>query len=411
MDRQFSRFVRVVTLTVVVGVVMSVLAVLIVDPYGIYRWISVSGFNQVKLRPTRYQEEIKLAGAQRVNANALILGNSRADIGFDPEHSALKLRGMSGYNLAVPGASLEVSARQVDYLISRGQPLSYLLVGLDFLDFPVSPNDKNYSNKLNELASPVEKWGWRIDTLFSFASVFDAFETVKIQNNPYAEVMTDRGLNPLSEYILLAKQEGFYSFFRQRAEENATIYLHKPHSLLYFGSRPSKSSLALRRVLRLAAEHNINVDLVIYPYHAQILLMFENTGLWPLFLQWKKMLVDEVEMASQQYPGLHVNLWDFSGYAGPRCELIPNNGDKVSITRWYWEAGHFKRELGDLVVSRVLNQWSSTELDAKEFGLVLDSNSISKEPMRLAAEREVCRRQNPTLFNETEQIVQKMKSR
>lgn len=409
MERQFSRFLRVVTLTVFGGFVLSTMLVIVVDPYGLYRVVSAAGFNEVKPRPNRYQEEIKLVGAQFVHANALILGNSRADIGFDPQHPAMLAKGLSAYNLAIPGTSIQTSVRQIEYLVSKKQPPKYLLVGLEFLDFPVDPEMKGDFTRENIASSPLEKWSWRIDTLFSLASVMDALTTIKIQRDTYAEVMTDRGLNPLLEYDLLARQEGYYSLFRQRAEENAKAYLSKPHGLFYAGAEPSRQILALRDMLRLAAEHRTDVDLVIYPYHAQILLIIEKTGLWPLFSDWKKLLVSEVAAARKQYPGLNVNLWDFSGYSGPRCEVIPKKGDKVSKTRWYWEAGHFKSELGGLVIARVLDQWSSSGNDADEgFGIKLDSNALLMEPARLLVEREVCRRFYPALFDEVDQMMQKM---
>jgi hypothetical protein len=53
-------------------------------------------------------------------------------------------------------------------------------------------------------------------------------------------------------------------------------------------------------------------------------------------------------------------LWDFSGYNDFSTEAVPAPGDKKSATRWYWESGHFKSSLGDLILARIYDEEASS---------------------------------------------------
>ena len=86
---------------------------------------------------------------------------------------------------------------------------------------------------------------------------------------------------------------------------------------------------------------------MIYPYHAQLLLLFQETGLWLAFEDWKRLLVRTIdeERAAGRLRG-EVTLWDFSGISEPTTETIPMPKDRTTELRWYWEGGHFKAALG-----------------------------------------------------------------
>jgi len=85
--------------------------------------------------PDRFQEEIKLRLALRSNATLYILGNSRAEIGFNPESKALSQKNFTAFNLALAGSSLESSRRELEYLLQKGKTPTRIIVGLEYLDF------------------------------------------------------------------------------------------------------------------------------------------------------------------------------------------------------------------------------------------------------------------------------------
>ena len=65
-------------------------------------------------------------------------------------------------------------------------------------------------------------------------------------------------------------------------------------------------------------------------------------------------------------------VWDFSGAYGPSLEPVPK--DANAKMRWYWEPVHYKRELGDLMLNRILRDIRSPEWPG--FGVNLEAGNI-----------------------------------
>jgi hypothetical protein len=108
--------------------------------------------------------------------------------------------------------------------------------------------------------------------------------------------------------------------------------------------------------------------------------MFDKAGLWGRFEAWKRDLVKLVYGSS--YPGkVAVKLWDFSGYDRYSTELAPEKGDRHTVVDWFWEPGHFKRALGNLMLRRVLDD------EPSEFGAELTPATIDERLQNIRRER------------------------
>ncbi|SFO29944.1 hypothetical protein [Nitrosospira briensis] len=405
-----SRFMRWFTISTLTGIALVVALVVIVDPYDQYRVVARPGFNLIKPGLTRHQSEIKLTQAVEMRADALILGHSRAEVGFDPEAPVFVRQGLSAYNLAIPGAGISNARGQVEYLHQIGIKPKVVVLGVEFLDFMEAPQNAastiSHQRPAND-RHPVTHWFWRFDSLFSLGSVKDTIRTLLIQYDNEAAIMTSRGFNPLNEYGPIMRREGYYPLFRQRAQENTKTYLKKAK-----GSLSSADFDHLRAILDIAAESGSDVKLIIYPYHAQILALFEETRLWSSFWKWKDLLVREVSAAKQRHPGTRIALFDFSGYGNYNCEKIPAKGDRTTGTRWYWEAGHFKKELGDIVLESVFSNSADTfqminvEQDKPDtFGFQLNESNTILNLRRIYQERSRCMKSYPALFGEAIELV------
>ena len=389
-----ARYLRWLAGTVLCACTLVALLVLLVDPYGLYgHWFQRAGFNVVKPGLMRYPDEIKLARAPAYAPRVLILGNSRAEIGFDPDGPALA--GAMAYNLAISGSGIEVAHNQLVYLLGTGQRPTLIVQGLDFLDFIDAPG-RTTRYAAPPVVHPVQRTFWRFDSLFSLTSLQDALHTVAIQRAPDAQTSTGRGFNPLFEYRAMARGEGYYALFQQRAQENARVYLKKAA-----GRRSAADFQHLEAMLELAARTGIEVRLLVYPYHGQILALYEAAGLWPAFARWKRDLVASVDRVRQRYPRAQIQLFDFSGYGPAACERIPARGDLASVTRWYWEAGHFKAALGERVLARMLQPQTGTG----EFGFVLEADTLAENARRIARERIDCQHAYPALFTDSAALV------
>jgi hypothetical protein len=369
--------------------------VVVVDPYRLYGLPERPGFNSVKLQPARYQNQIKLAAASAAQAQLLIVGNSRAEIGLDPADPALAAASLRAYNLALAGTRIQVANAQLAELERRGQRPRHLIVGAEFLDFPLDP----------ALPQPIDqphpetmaaRLAWQFDALFSIDSVTDALQTVARQRAPYAKTMTAQGFNPLDDYKKLAQDEGYYALFQQRATEYASRFRHLPRGLLVGTSGTSRDFTQLEAIVERGARQGARVDVVIYPYHAQLMALYEAAGMTALFETWKTLLAQRTDALRLRYPDARIALWDFSGYGPYQCQPIPAKGDRSGLSPWYWEAGHFKPGLGHKMLARMMS--GAADPQDAGFGYLLTAAGTQANRQRLDAERAACLASNPAVF-------------
>lgn len=369
------------------GALLLVAFVAVIDPYHLYGFVDSPRFNHVKPLPEQYREQIKLAQATAVRPDVILLGNSRVEVGLDPDSPQLSGHGRTAYNMGMAGTRLTVSERMYARLRAHAAPAAMAVVGVEFLDFLVKPDS---ALAPAPSAEPLP-WEWRFDTLFSIKSVSDALRTVRLQKAADPETMTQRGQTPLRDYNRYARAEGYHAIFQQKAADNAKNIVRKPHNLFVAGTDSSESIDRLRALLDTMARDRTEVHLVIYPYHAQLMAMVEEGGLLPAMDDWKRLLVREADAVRARYPGARITVWDFSGYADMRCERIPAPGDTRSRTQWYWEAGHFKSTLGERILQRVLGEETP-------FGVRLAADNLDANRRRIAAERAQCASAYPQVF-------------
>lgn len=390
---QFRRFLTWTTMVGVAGAATSVALVVAVDPYRLYGGAERPGFNTVKPQPVRYQKQIKLEHARSRDADTFIVGNSRAEIGFDPAYPGLAANGARPYNLALAGTRLQVAREQLEELAAAGRHPKRLLVGAEFLDFPIDPATIQGPPALPERGK-VAELTWRFNTLFSIDSVWDAVRTVRLQKSHFPSSMTELGSNPLLEYKQLARDEGYYALFSQRAQDYRKRFERIPRALISPATGTSREFEQLKAVVAFGTRNDAPVDIVIYPYHAQIMRLYEEAGMLPMFDEWKNRLTALANELRAAHPGARIRLWDFSGYSPYHCERIPAKGDRRAETRWYWEAGHFKAEFGNRILARILGE----PRHDPRLGMELRSESLAANRERIANERAACLEAYPELF-------------
>lgn len=346
----FSRY-----LAILGGVVLALTVALVgfaalVDPYRLFSWIEVDGFNAAKPQIYNQVHWAKAAAHERSGARTVIFGNSRLDVGMDPE-SPLWPEGLRPvFNHAVPGLGIQGTAELVIPAVQEGH-VRTIVVGLDFLDF-LTDEALPPTEAVLRFAPPDGQRGFLAyaDVLASLTALHDAAATLLAQGNPNAATMTPLGFNPLRHYNDLVAEEGHYALANQRNRENYRNYARYPKTTLPDPAATTREYTALDAILKAARAKGVAVYLLIYPYHADVLEGFERSGLRPAFDQWKHQVASMTEAA-----GASVQLWDFSGYSGVATERFPRQGDTHTRLRWYWEPGHFKSSVGDAMLKRLFN--------------------------------------------------------
>ena len=333
---------------------------LVVDPYGLFRIVDVAGLNRVKSQASERGPLFKHTGVERMHPSGLVLGNSRAEIGFDPESPAWPAWARPAFNLALPGAGISAVAGDFAKALHATTP-RLVIVGLDFLDFRVDPSSDDTFKAVAGDADPLPEMRERASALLTMSALIDSLATVKAQHEPYPSGLTEAGFNPRRDYIVIARRQGHFAMFRQRDQENALTYLRGPKGVFQAGGRPAPGFDAVDNIIALARTRGITVRFVIYPYHAHTLMLFHLTGLWPAYEDWKRELVRRIDAAQGT---MDVQLWDFTGFSPYADERVPQPGDTRTELQWYWEAGHFKKSLGDLLLANMLD----AQIDGERWG-------------------------------------------
>lgn len=344
---------------------------LLADPLGLFGSPRIAGFNRTKPHLDHHQELTRWRLGQAHCASAVVLGNSRAEIGLDPAHPSFAKQGLSAVNLAVPGSDAVAAYRQLLWLQSVGCMPKLVILGVEFFDFLGAVPARELPTLQNSPA-PARDARVLAETVFSLTALGDALGTVAAQHARYPATLTDRGFNPLLNYVAEVSRSGHHALFRQRAVENAKAWARKPPQIQPPGGGQSDDAQAVRAILDLCAAAGSKVHLVIYPYHAQIRLMLEQMGLGELFSAWKHSVVSSVGGPPSRpvRAAGGVTVWDFSGLSSQTQEPIPPAGDRQTQLGLYWEAGHFKQALGDQMLDRMLG-------GPGDFGQSIDPQGLS----------------------------------
>jgi hypothetical protein len=393
----FSRYLALWAAFFSVVVLFVAVANLLLDPYGIYAIFNRQGVNQIKPEASVNGMMVKAYQVQRVKPRALVLGNSRAEVGFDPDSDAWAPALRPVYNLALPGTGPFVSLRYLQHALATQKP-AVVVLGVDFMDFLVAEDDSlafgmgpvsAFERRLQITRSGSPNLDVTLQRLEDFASTvlsLDAFvasgKMLLAQRAQYPSDLAPNGLNPMRDYEGIARREGYYVMFRQRDLENAKAYLRRPKGVYSRGADSSAPLEILRQIIVTCHRNGIELHLVIYPYHVHLLEIFHEAGLWPAFEEWKRALVRHSSAAADS----GVKVWDFSGYTQATAEAVPAPGDRVHATRWYWEAGHFKRALGDMMLRQILG--GAKPVDSPLHGVQLTRDNLDLELARIRHERD-----------------------
>ncbi|MHB1233244.1 MAG: hypothetical protein ACYCZQ_11795 [Burkholderiales bacterium] len=394
----------------------------VVDPYGIYSKASIGSPRANKPTADTKGPMVKAYQIEHANAHTLILGNSRAEIGFDPEDSAWPPATRPVYNAALPGTGPHVSLLYLQHALTITH-LNTILMGVDFMDFlvePKAPLIQPETPRLSELESrlrvtadgkpnPYRQQQRLRDiaaTLFSLNALLDSMQTFFARNDSYAENLTSLGFNPLKDYVLIAKKEGYHSIFLQRDQENIKAYLKQPHAIYLGNTTTSPPIEDMKHIIALCRANHIQLKLVIYPYHARLLEIIHDTGHWLAFEQWKGALTRMTSEDATQHPGPNlVTLWDFSGYNFYTMEPVPQKHDLHTQTKWYWEGGHFKSELGSVMLNKIFNAGQYASDKDASFGVILTPDNLLDHLENVRHQRDIYRTRYPFDFAEIQAMT------
>lgn len=383
----------------------------VVDPFGVYRLIEIKGFNDVKAGQGS-QARMAKAGAVRVfKPKAVILGDSRAEYGINPEHLAWKTRPV--YNLGISGANAYEIMRYFQH--AHGiQPLQQVVYILDFKQFNAyRKNESDFSEDRLSVTRDGRKNRFSaladfISTTLSIKALSQSVNTIWRSAARKTTTYLANGQRDWHDDLLFRTAiERYGSYSRLFSEEERSLFAERsrgrvpPYRESFVDPESGVNTLeSFRQIVRTAIRDKIDLRLVIGPSHARYFECYRLMGDWYLWEEWKRALVRVLEEEAEKAGVTPFPLWDFSGFNDYTMEPVPRAGDKKTRMKWYFEASHYTTDLGDLVQDRVFDHKEPGRTVPGHFGVLLTSRNIESHLRKLREENKRFREAQPPVARE-----------
>lgn len=381
----YKRFVFGIIYMTILSAGMIALGNWLIDPYQIWDTEEITHWKFPKPAVEFHQRFSEIQRALKSRPEAVIIGTSRADTGFDPLHSAFK--GLRAYNLATQAQP----PKEARLILERLPGIKRAVWGTDFFTYGCQ-HQETIRDFNEELFTERSRWF----SLISISTIRDSILTVLMDPSPYQEWNRWRtdGLRSWSDDTAYIKLFGY----RRKSLTSERQYLETLYGGIKTiqcaseaGSNPIEE---YRRALQIAHERNIDLRLVIGPSHARQWETLAMSGLWPTWESWKRLLVQINEQVARGTITKPFPLWDFSGYNIITTEVFPSITDNKTQMQWYWDSSHFKKETGDLVLSTIFGHRESNPSNVGGFGVLLSSENLESHLAAIRNARSEYRRSN-----------------
>jgi hypothetical protein len=357
----------------------------VIDPYAVFDSARIAGISELKPSAGSRVRMAKPYQVRNYRPKGIIAGNSRPELGLDPDHDCWPESSRPVFNLGLPGVGVGAQVQTLKHALYKGE-INIIIWGMDFADFLTVKSDKSKSDlsilppktadnkyivKADGIKNPVyqyKKIEDYLSVIFSLDTAFDSFKTLFQQGDHNVSTRLRNGFNPAKDYNSIILTEGQYVLFSQKNTEIDERFSKSGLTVFPYLSKQSDDFSSVIDFLDYARKRDVRVRLFINPYHSDYLSAIYRHDLWSEFEAWKIRLL---EIAA-----LHqVELWDFSGLSDYNTEITPKRSDKRTTLKWFWEPAHYKKELGDKMLNQLLDQWCQSESSA-EIGVKLSSSNI-----------------------------------
>jgi hypothetical protein len=404
------------------GVVLCLLIVIsmnyLINPYSIYTAPRLDGINNNKPLLFKYLRLTKAYAVMRKKPDALILGSSRTEHGLNPEHPAM-LEHYNSFNLALTGASIYENLRYLQHA-NAVNPLKMVVLAVDFFQFnayrPTAADftEQRLRSDYDGNPRPVRLFTDILETLASVDAATASIKTIFQQGND-DNVILARGQVMQPDKNTLVMRSGGRHEAALFSELNyiTHLYFPRPHRKNDFVTADGSINTFdyFKRILAYCHAHNIELHLLISPAHARQWQLIASVGMWDKFEQWKQEMVRYNNKVAATFGRQTFPLWDFSGYNSYTTEPVPALGDKVNMMKWYWESSHYRTELGDRVLDKVLDYHDPDRIIADDFGVKINTENIETHLQNIRNGRADYEQKHADAVEEIKSLVKKYRSK
>ncbi|MGZ8945458.1 MAG: hypothetical protein ACXW1W_08520 [Methylococcaceae bacterium] len=326
----------------------------IVDPYWYYRDIEIKDFNAVKLEFYNHERHVKPHLLVRNQPEAIILGNSYSEIGFDPRNAFFANHGrLKGMNYAFAGAPWNMVQCQFEFAVTHAH-IKRALIGFNPDNLPAANCAKDFASigqiNIGEL-------------LLSMPTLRASIKTIREQKKARPSHTPD------GMYFALRDEPGVNIRFGEgfvRRKKQKLQCVKASDTPFNSGAENTFELSGLRRMIKIAKEHNIELVLVAYPQHAYSLELDNQCG--DQDTHWRAMKQIATLIEAEAKPD-QVRAWQFLSYN----ELTT---EPIGSTAKYWQdAMHFNFEMGNMMLVDMFG----ANPNGPKFGRPITTNTIEAD--------------------------------
>ena len=301
--------------------------------------------------------------------DSVILGTSRAGVGYDEKHPYFSDKVV--YNFSMAGASMYMVYRTFQHALAQGN-LQGVLLDLSLVSFNeyhdlVDSSSKNpgiavFDGEIAVHEDGSQKWFSALHRLthisrflLSYSATKDSLATLKKQGEHDGWSLGGRGGWGGST---LRADQSQYQRFMQLQGRILRGFLTETSSERKFSiyardGSDGKSFHYLERLLVEAQSNGIDVALVISPSHAFFYEALDYLDYEKMYRDWKRRIVNINDDVAKRLGNNPYTVWDYAFYSDLTTEPLPQRSDIGARMTWYFDPVHFKHATGDTVLDQV----------------------------------------------------------
>lgn len=332
------------------GTAVAAVALLnwLINPLGIYQPPVIAGLNDTHPAAQPFSFIQKIESVKRLKPDAIITGTSRAEICLDPKPEFFP--GLVPYNFALAAASVNEQRLALEFA-QAVHPLKQAVITLDFFAFDARKKDTPGYDAARLSPAALSPLRALLDTyapLLTADALGASFQQVKFMRTPGRFAYTKpNGAKVPNDFDYIAKKAGAgWPFGRGR--------FTNPDADTATRAIGSRALGHFRAMVDFAYRNNIDARFVILPLHKSYFDMLKATGQDDFAKRWEQMLRRILRTAAMEAGRPPFRLWDFANWRSHSRETVPLDGDFVTEMKWFWDPGHCKAALGDVVLRKVM---------------------------------------------------------
>ncbi|MBB5352639.1 hypothetical protein HNR46_002887 [Haloferula luteola] len=313
-------------------------------------WITPSPWSSASFdhyKPVHKHPRLGKTGLVRSGKwDAILLGSSRVDIAFDPQHPAFG--DLRVANLALRGGTITEHRAMLEYAYAR-QPLKLVVVGVDLADLTSRHDVLDVAgfqeSPLSESGDPFEK-----ELRYRFGT--SAFE-MSVKTLDYRFTKRLSAYSPQGQWVRQLDKRPLRQVLQYESFMWANRFIKERHKGI--AGNPDKVE-DYRQIIRFCLDHHLRLFLCIPPNHAAFLSVFRLKGdPDPGFRTDREIMTSVIAEETQGNDASSITLWDFNDFHPYNCEALPPI-DQPRKPTYYWADGtHALPTLGSIMLSRMMD--------------------------------------------------------